>query len=127
MKSGVALKIICVAGTNGSGKSSIIRKFTAKHLRYAREPGDVLGIFPRPYARSHYAVGVSGIGDTPESNLTRYRIFDPLRWTKGNNSCEPFERRNPRSGGRVCEDPKGRPFLGSDRETHWQTKDQRSN
>jgi GTPase SAR1 family protein len=74
----VALKIICVAGTNGSGKTSIIRKFTAKHLKYARANGDVLGVFPRPYARLGYAVGVSGIGDTPDQIslgiefLTRY-------------------------------------------------------
>jgi hypothetical protein len=55
------LKIICVTGAGSTGKSSIIREFTNKHLGYHRARGDVLGIFQMP--RLRYAVGVSGSGD----------------------------------------------------------------
>jgi hypothetical protein len=56
------LKIICVAGPGSTGKSTIIREFTKKHLKYSREKkGDVLGIFEMP--SMEYAVGVSGSGD----------------------------------------------------------------
>jgi AAA+ ATPase superfamily predicted ATPase len=55
------LKIICVTGPGSTGKSSIIREFTNKHLRYYRARGDILGIFQMP--RLRYAVGVSGSGD----------------------------------------------------------------
>jgi len=58
----MALTIICVAGPGSSGKSSIIREFTATHLKYKRTPrGDVLGVFPMP--GRDYAVGVTGSGD----------------------------------------------------------------
>jgi hypothetical protein len=55
------LKIICVAGPGSTGKSTIIREFTKRYLKYLREEGDVLGIFQMP--RMEYAVGVSGSGD----------------------------------------------------------------
>jgi guanylate kinase len=45
---------ICVTGPGNTGKSTIIREFTAKHLKYRREPGDVLGIFPVPKAQKSY-------------------------------------------------------------------------
>ena len=57
----MALTIICVAGPNRTGKSSIIRQFTATHLKYKGDEGDVLGVFRMP--QLHYAVGVSGSGD----------------------------------------------------------------
>jgi len=57
----MALTIICVTGPGSTGKSTIIRNFTAKHLKYARVKGDVLGIFQMP--RLGYVVGVSGSGD----------------------------------------------------------------
>lgn len=57
----MALTIICVSGPGSSGKSTIIREFTSRHLKYDRAAGDVLGIFPVP--RRGYAVGVSGSGD----------------------------------------------------------------
>jgi hypothetical protein len=60
-KSAVALTIICVTGAGSTGKTSIIRKFTAKHLKYERAKGDVLGIFRMPGL--YYAVGVTGSGD----------------------------------------------------------------
>jgi hypothetical protein len=59
----MALKIICVSGPGYSGKSGIIREFTARHLRYKRAIGDVLGVFPMPWR--DYAVGVNGSGDNP--------------------------------------------------------------
>lgn len=71
------LIIICVVGPGSTGKSSTIRKFTAKHLKYEKAKGDVLGIFPMP--RLDYAVGVAGGGDTPgiilkgQKFLTGYR------------------------------------------------------
>lgn len=55
------LKIICVTGAGSTGKSTIIREFTNRYLKYARTRGDVLGIFQMP--RLRYAVGVSGSGD----------------------------------------------------------------
>ena len=55
------VKIICVTGPGSTGKSTIIREFTNKYLRYFRATGDVLGIFQMP--RLRYAVGVSGSGD----------------------------------------------------------------
>jgi hypothetical protein len=60
----MALKIICVIGPGSTGKSSIIREFTAKHLKYERAEGDVLGIFLMPWR--NYAVGVNGSGDNPD-------------------------------------------------------------
>jgi hypothetical protein len=57
----MALTIICVTGPPSSGKSSTIRDFTAKHLKYNRANGDVLGVFPVP--RRNYAAGVSSYGD----------------------------------------------------------------
>lgn len=57
----MALTIICVTGAGSTGKTSIIRKFTAKHLKYERAKGDVLGIFRMPGLS--YAVGVTGSGD----------------------------------------------------------------
>jgi len=57
----MSLKIICVTGPGSTGKSTIIREFTNKYLKYFRARGDVLGIFQMP--RSRYAVGVSGSGD----------------------------------------------------------------
>jgi len=50
-----------VTGTGSAGKSSIIREFTSKHLKYEKAAGDILGIFPVP--RRGYAVGVSGSAD----------------------------------------------------------------
>jgi hypothetical protein len=75
----MALKIICVAGPGSSGKSGIIRRFTATHLKHTRASaeGDVLGIFRMP--RRDYAVGVTGRGDNPKliiedtQFLNRYR------------------------------------------------------
>ena len=73
----MALTIICVRGASSTGKSSTIREFTEKHLKYRKDRGDVLGIFHMSYM--HYVVGVSGFGDTPElvrgglEFLTRYR------------------------------------------------------
>jgi hypothetical protein len=55
------IKIICVTGPGSTGKSTIIREFTNKYLKYFRKKGDVLGIFQMP--RLRYAVGVSGSGD----------------------------------------------------------------
>jgi uncharacterized protein (DUF2237 family) len=60
----MALKIICVTGPGSTGKSSIIREFTARHLKYKRAKGDVLGIFRMP--QLNYVVGVSGGGDNVE-------------------------------------------------------------
>jgi hypothetical protein len=60
----MALTIICIAGLNGTGKSTIIRQFTATHLKYVKAKGDVLGVFRMP--QLHYAVGVSGSGDNSE-------------------------------------------------------------
>lgn len=57
----MALKIICVTGPGSTGKSTIIREFTNRYLKYFRARGDVLGIFQMP--RLRYAVGVSGSGD----------------------------------------------------------------
>lgn len=57
----MALTIICVTGPGSTGKSSIIRDFTANHLKYVKVAGDVLGIFPMP--RRDYAIGVTGSGD----------------------------------------------------------------
>jgi GTPase SAR1 family protein len=57
----MALTIICVTGPGSTGKTSIIREFTARHLKYERAKGDILGIFPMP--RLGYAVGVTGSGD----------------------------------------------------------------
>lgn len=57
----MALTIICVTGPGSTGKSTIIRRFTARHLKYERAKGDILGIFPMP--RRDYAVGVTGSGD----------------------------------------------------------------
>lgn len=57
----MALTIICVTGPGSTGKGSIIREFTSKHLKYEKASGDVLGIFP--VARRGYAIGVSGSGD----------------------------------------------------------------
>jgi hypothetical protein len=57
----MALTIICVTGPPSSGKSSTIRQLTAKHLKYEKAKGDVLGVFPMP--RRNYAVGVNGYGD----------------------------------------------------------------
>jgi hypothetical protein len=57
----MALTIICVTGPGSTGKSSIIREFTATHLKYERAKGDILGIFPMP--QLNYAVGVTGSGD----------------------------------------------------------------
>jgi hypothetical protein len=73
----MALTIICVTGPGQTGKTSIIREFTAKHLKYERAKGDVLGVFRMP--RLDYAVGVAGSGDTPkliiegQKFLTRYK------------------------------------------------------
>ena len=53
--------IICVTGPPYSGKSSTIRAFTAKYLKYKRAKGDVVGVFPMP--QLNYTVGVSGSGD----------------------------------------------------------------
>ena len=53
--------MICVAGPGSTGKSSIIRKFTARYLKYEKAKGDILGVFPMP--RRGYAVGVTGSGD----------------------------------------------------------------
>ena len=70
------ITIICVTGPGGTGKTSIIREFTRKHLGYERAKGDVLGIFEMP--RLDYAIGVSGSGDAlkfilrGESFLSRY-------------------------------------------------------
>ncbi|WP_141137106.1 hypothetical protein AB7828_11170 [Tardiphaga sp. 215_C5_N2_1] len=72
----MALSIVCVTGPGSTGKSTIIRSFTAKYLKYERAKGDVLGIFPMP--RYGYAVGVSGSGDNIDfiiagrKFLTRY-------------------------------------------------------
>ena len=72
----MALTIICVTGPGRTGKSSIIKAFTLKHLKYDRDGGDVLGIFPMP--RRKYAIGVSGSGDAlkfilrGEEFVTRY-------------------------------------------------------
>lgn len=57
----MALTIICVTGPGRTGKSGIIKEFTSRHLKYERDGGDVLGIFPMP--RRKYAIGVSGSGD----------------------------------------------------------------
>jgi len=57
----MALLIICVSGPPYSGKSSAIRAFTARYLKYARAKGDVVGVFPMP--QLNYTVGVSGSGD----------------------------------------------------------------
>ncbi|MET4384288.1 hypothetical protein ABIB73_000023 [Bradyrhizobium sp. F1.4.3] len=72
----MALTIICVTGPGRTGKSSIIKEFTERHLKYKRDGGDVLGIFPMP--RRKYAIGVSGSGDAlkfilrGEEFVTRY-------------------------------------------------------
>jgi hypothetical protein len=55
------LKIICVTGPGSTGKSTVIREFTNKYLKYFRARGDVLGVFQMP--RLRYAVGISGSGD----------------------------------------------------------------
>jgi hypothetical protein len=60
-KPAMALTIICVTGAGNTGKSGIIRGFTARYLKYERKKGDVLGIFRMPAL--DYAVGVSGSGD----------------------------------------------------------------
>jgi hypothetical protein len=76
----MALIIICVAGPESSGKTNIIREFTARHLKYKRAKGDALGIFPMPLRR--YAVGVAGSGDNPKlikRNLAFLRRFKNLR------------------------------------------------
>jgi len=57
----MALTIICITGPGSTGKTTIIRDFTARHLKYERAKGDILGIFPMP--RMDYAVGVTGSGD----------------------------------------------------------------
>jgi hypothetical protein len=57
----MALTIICVTGAGSTGKTSIIRKFTARHLKYERAKGDVLGIFRMPGLG--YAIGITGSGD----------------------------------------------------------------
>jgi hypothetical protein len=79
----MALKIIiCVTGPGNTGKSCIIREFTARHLKYRKAKGDVLGIFRMPQLR--YAVGVTGGGDNPEvireglDFLTRYARLNVL-------------------------------------------------
>ena len=54
--------IICVTGPGSTGKSSIIREFTSRHLKYEKAVRDILGIFPVPRTVV-YAVGVSGSGD----------------------------------------------------------------
>jgi hypothetical protein len=70
------LTVICVTGPASTGKSTIIREFTRRHLKYEREKGDVLGIFRMP--RRGYAIGVSGSGDAlsfiikGQKFLTRY-------------------------------------------------------
>jgi uncharacterized protein (DUF2237 family) len=76
----MALTIICVTGPGSTGKTSIIREFTAKHLKYERAKGDVLGIFPMP--RREYAVGVTGSGDHLDFILKGQRFltrYDGLR------------------------------------------------
>lgn len=57
----MALTIIRVSGPAETGKSETIRQFTAEHLGYWKERGDVLGVFPMP--RRPYAVGMNGYGD----------------------------------------------------------------
>jgi GTP-binding protein EngB required for normal cell division len=76
LETSMALTIICMTGPGNTGKSSALREFTAKHLKYEKAKGDILGIFPMP--RRGYAVGVSGYGDNLEvvleggEFLTRY-------------------------------------------------------
>jgi uncharacterized protein (DUF2237 family) len=76
----MALTIICVTGPGSTGKTSIIREFTARHLKYERARGDILGIFPMP--RLDYAVGVTGSGDHLKFILTGRKFlarYDGLR------------------------------------------------
>jgi hypothetical protein len=80
MEKRMALTIICVTGPGATGKTSIIRKFTATHLKYERAKGDILGIFPMP--RRDYAVGVTGSGDNLGFILKGRRFltrYDELR------------------------------------------------
>src|SRR5262249_53576492 len=53
----------CVTGSANTGKSSTIRAFTKKYLKYSKAngSGDILGIFSMPYIG--FPVGVSGSGD----------------------------------------------------------------
>jgi hypothetical protein len=99
----MALKIICVTGTGNTGKTRIIREFTARHLKYTRAKGDVLGIFPMP--QLGYAVGVTGSGDTSEEIsrclefLNRYdglRVIIVASHKRGKTIqvVESFARRN---------------------------------
>lgn len=75
----MTLKIICVTGPSDSGKSNVIREFTAEHLKYQRDKGDVLGVFPMPWR--NYAVGVNGYGDNPRvirDGLEFLKCYDGL-------------------------------------------------
>jgi hypothetical protein len=76
----MSLKIICVTGPGSTGKSTIIREFTNRYLKYFRTKGDVLGIFQMP--RLRYAVGVSGSGDNLSFILKGHKFlsrYDDLK------------------------------------------------
>jgi hypothetical protein len=60
----MALTIICVCGTSATGKSSTIREFTKRYLRYRKAKGDVRGVFQMP--NRYYAVGVSVLSQTKD-------------------------------------------------------------
>jgi hypothetical protein len=65
-----------MTGPGRTSKSSTIREFTSKHLKYEKTEGDILGIFPMPWRK--YAIGISGSGDNlnfilkGQRFLTRY-------------------------------------------------------
>lgn len=99
----MALTIICVTGPGNTGKTSIIREFSARHLKCGRTEGDVLGIFPMP--RLGYAVGVTGSGDNPGQIsyglefLIRYnglRVIIVASHSRGNTvrEVERFAKKN---------------------------------
>jgi hypothetical protein len=100
----MALKIIiCVTGPGNTGKSCIIREFTARHLKYRKAKGDVLGIFRMPQLR--YAVGVTGGGDNPEV-IREGLVLDPLCSPQRFDCREPLARKYHPRGENLCEESK---------------------
>src|SRR5690242_20274304 len=70
-------KIICVAGSANTGKSSSIRLLVKTKTRLDKPIGDLIVIVPVRRKRRRYPIGVATQGDTKRHVQDNFKFFAP--------------------------------------------------